>query len=96
MPTKWLKHNTGIIAAWILLLSGFMAIPACYAGGAVTIVPDKNQLAPKGSYIPDRRVKKVLKKIEEQKAMLDENKKLQQEEQPQKNTLPKPQSSNKD
>lgn len=71
-----------------LLLVVCMAVPACFAGGAVTIVQDKHQLAPKGSYIPDRRVKAVLKKVEEHKALIERQKALQL--QPDEKKRPKP------
>jgi hypothetical protein len=89
MSIRWLKNNIEVLAVLGLLLSAFMAVPPCFAGGAATIVVDKNQLAPKGSYIPDRRVQEVLKKIEERKAMA-EKKALRQEEQQQKNKSPRP------
>jgi hypothetical protein len=92
MSIRWFKNYPGIIAAAVLLLGAFMAAPPCYAGGAVTIVPDKNQLAPKGSYIPDRRVKEVLVKIKKRQALIEKQKALQQEKQQQENNLPKPQS----
>lgn len=94
MSIRWLKNNRGTFAVLGLLLGIWMAVPACFAGGAATIVLDKKQLAPRGSYIPDHRVKEVLKKVEEHKAMMEKKKSLQQEEQLQENKLPKPQSAN--
>lgn len=93
MSIKWLKNNPGMLAVSGLLLGVCMAAPACFAGGAVTIVPDKNLLAPRGSFIPDRRVKEVLEKVEAQKAMIEEKKAGQQEAQQYENKLPKPRSS---
>jgi hypothetical protein len=90
MSIRWFKNIPVILAVLGLLLGACVAVPACFAGGAVTIVPDKNQLAPKGSYIPDRRVKEVLKKIEANKAMMEEKKALQRKEQQQDNKLPMP------
>lgn len=95
MSVRWMLKISGIPAILGLLLSVGMAIPACYAGGAVTIIPDKNQLAPRGSYIPDRRVEQVLKKIEEHKAKMKEKQALEHEKQQQDNQLPKVQSSDK-
>ena len=89
MSIRWFKNYIEALAVLGLLLCLIMAVPPCFAGGAVTIVVDKNQLAPKGSYIPDRRVQEVLNKIEERKAMV-KKKALQQEEQQQKNKSPKP------
>jgi hypothetical protein len=93
MFIRWFKNNPGTLAAVGLLIGVFMTVPACFAGGAVTIVPDKNQLAPKGSYIPDRRVKEVLKKVEEQQVMMEKKKALQLQKQQQESKAPKPQSS---
>ena len=90
MSNRWFKNNPGTLAVLGLLLGVCLAVPACFAGGAVTIVPDKNQLAPRGSYIPARRVEEVLKKIEERKAMVKKEKALQQEEQQREDKSPKP------
>ena len=89
MSIRWFKNNPRTLALVGLMLGVFIAVPACFAGGAVTIVQDKHQLAPKGSYIPERRVEEVLKKIEQRKVMLEKQKALEQEEQ-QETELPKP------
>ena len=89
MSIRYVKNYRITVALLGLLLSICIAAPACFAGGAATIVLDKKQLAPRGSYIPDRRVQEVLKKIEEYKA----KKALQQEKQLQENKLPKSQST---
>jgi hypothetical protein len=52
------------------MLGIFIAIPVCFAGGALTIVQDEKQLAPRGSYIPERRVSQVLRKVEQHQKML--------------------------
>lgn len=93
MSNRLFNNRPGIFAALGLLLTAFMVVPVCLAGGAATIVQDKHQLAPRGSYIPDRRVKQVLKKVEAHKAMIKEKKSLQQEEPLEENTLPAPKST---
>lgn len=93
MSNRCFKNSPGTLAVLGLLLALCMLVPPCFAGGAVTIVPDKHLLAPRGSYIPDRRVKQVLKKVEEHKAMMEKKKALQQEGQLKENKLPAPQSS---
>jgi apolipoprotein N-acyltransferase len=93
MSIRCLKNSLGILAVLGLLLSVFMVVPACFAGGAVTIVLDKHQLAPRGSYIPEERIKQVLKKIEAHKATMEKQKALEQESQLEENKLPTPQSS---
>ena len=89
MSIQWIKKNLGILAGAGLLLCLFMAAPPCFASGAVKLIPDERQLAPRGSYIPDRRVNEVLKKIEAQKVEKAKKKALQQQEQ-QENKSPKP------
>lgn len=95
MSIRCFKNSTGTLAVLGLLLAVCMLVPPCFAGGAVTIVLDKHQLAPRGSYIPDRRVKQVLKKVEEHKAMMEKKKALQQEEKLKEDKLPTPQSPDK-
>ena len=67
MFNRCFKKSPRIIAVLGFVLSILMAGTACFAGGAATIVMDKHQLAPRGSYIPERRVEQVVKKIEEHK-----------------------------
>ncbi|MGD9010694.1 MAG: hypothetical protein PVG41_22395 [Desulfobacteraceae bacterium] len=95
MSIRCLKNSPIIPSVLGLLLIVFMVVPACYAGGAVTIVPDKHQLAPRGSHIPDRRINQVIKKIEEHKAMMEKKKAPMQDGQLKENKLPIPQSSDK-
>lgn len=90
MSIQWLKHAPGIPAVLGLLLAVFMIVPVCFAGGAATIVPDKDQLAPRGSYIPDRRVKQVLKKVNEYKAMMEKKNAPQRQERSKENKVPEP------
>jgi hypothetical protein len=68
-----------------MLFSVFIAIPICFAGGAATIVQDGKQLAPRGSYIPERRVQQVLDKVQEHKAMMMEKQNMEVENQLQEN-----------
>lgn len=94
MSIRWANNNRGKFAVLGLLLAVCIAVPACFAGGAATIVLDKNILAPRGSYIPDRRVEEVLKKVKAYKAMVEKKKSLQQQEPLKENNLPKPETSN--
>lgn len=96
MSMQCCKNRPGTLAVLGLLFSVCMLVPPCFAGGAVTIVLDKHQLAPRGSYIPDRRVKQVLEKVGEHKAMMEKKKALQQEGQLKENKLPAPQSSDEE
>jgi hypothetical protein len=96
MSIRCLKNSPGILTVLGLLLTVFVVVPACFAGGAATIVPDKHQLAPRGSYIPDRRIKQVLEKIEEHRAIMEKKKALPQDGQLKENKLPTPQSSDEE
>jgi Na+-translocating ferredoxin:NAD+ oxidoreductase RnfG subunit len=95
MSFRCIKNSAGAVAVLGLLLSVFMVASASFAGGAATIVIDKHQLAPRGSHIPDRRVKQVLKKVKEHKAMMEKKKENQKDDQLKENKLPIPQSSDK-
>jgi Na+-translocating ferredoxin:NAD+ oxidoreductase RnfG subunit len=93
MSFRCIKNSPGTVAVLALLLFVFMVVSASFAGGAATIVIDKHQLAPRGSHIPDRRVKQVLKKVKEHKAMMKKKMEYQQDDQLKENKLPIPQSS---
>ncbi len=69
------------LAAGVLLIF-LIGIPVCFAGGALTIIKDEKQFAPRGSYIPERRVEKILKKVEEHKAAMKEKQGLQRKTSP--------------
>ena len=90
MSMRWLNYTLGTLAGLGLLSAVFMVVPVCFAGGAATIVPDKHQLAPRGSYIPDRRVKQVLKKVNEYKALMKKKNALQQEKRSKENKVQVP------
>ena len=93
MSIRKLNNHRGTFAVLGLLLGLCLAVPACLAGGAATIVLDKHQLAPRGSYIPERRIKAVLEKVKKHQVMMEKKKSLQQEKKLQENSLPNPQSS---
>ena len=80
MTSVRLKIKIYIYIAVGIILGFGMAIPACYGGGAVTIIPDKHQLAPRGSYIPERRVKRVLEKVKEHQTTIHRQKDATQQE----------------
>ena len=94
MFKKWLKFQPGTHVVLGILLGVCIGIPVCFAGGAVTIIQDEKQLAPRGSYIPERRVQQVLKKVQEhKKAMMKEKQTLEDEKKFPKNEAAKPHSS---
>jgi hypothetical protein len=85
MSMTWLKNKPKTLGLLWMLLSVFISIPICFAGGAATIVQDEKQLAPRGSYIPERRVQQVLNKVQEHRAMMMEKQKMEVENQLQEN-----------
>jgi hypothetical protein len=93
MSTIWLNYIPRTLFVLGILLGVFIGIPVCFAGGAVTIVQDQKQLAPRGSYIPERRVQQVLKKVQEHKAMMKEKETMEGEKQLPENETDKPKSS---
>ena len=93
MSTTWLVFNSRTIVVLGILLSVFIGIPVCFAGGAVTIVQDEKQLAPRGSYIPERRVQQVLRKVREHKAMMKQKETMEGEKQLPENEAAKPKLS---
>ena len=92
MPSKMFKPKKYIYMVLGIILGFGMAIPACHAGGAVTIIPDKHQLAPRGSYIPEQRVKRVLDKVRKHQATIRQKDATQQENRMQESKTPAPQS----
>ncbi len=90
MAIKYLiqfSKTIGVVAIWI---GSFFVVPGCFAGGAVTIIQDKHVLAPRGSYIPQRRVRQVLEKVKKLKAAAKEKESLQHQEQVKEPVSPKP------
>ena len=57
-----------IIVTVGLMLAAFLATPLVYAGGAATIVPADDRDLPAGSFIPERRMKKIEAEVEKYKA----------------------------
>ncbi len=92
MTSKRFKLQKYIYVVAGIILGFGVSIPACHAGGAVTIIPDKHQLAPRGSYIPERRVQRVLDKVKEHQATIRQKDATQQENQMQESMTPAPQS----
>lgn len=93
MSIKWLTYHPRTLGVIVILLSVVIGIPACFAGGAATIVQDQKQLAPRGSYIPERRIQQVLKKVQEHKAMMKEKESMEGEKPLPENETAKPESS---
>ena len=92
MLNKSIRSHLLIRIALGLALFTLIGIPVCFAGGALTIVKDEKQFAPRGSYIPERRVERILKKVEKHKAAVRQKDATQQENRLQESETPAPQS----
>ncbi|MEJ2153952.1 MAG: hypothetical protein P8X96_01300 [Desulfobacteraceae bacterium] len=90
MTIKYLIQSSKAIGVVGILIGSFMVVPGCFAGGAVTIIRDKHVLAPRGSYIPQRRVRQVLEKVKKLKAAEKEKESLQHQKQVKEPASPKP------
>ena len=78
----------------LVMLFGVVAVnPACYAGGALTLVPAEDNDVPQGSQIPKARSQKIEKKVKAHKAKMKGESLEQQTEQLQQKDLPKPQAN---
>ncbi len=95
MSIKWDNFIKGSAVSVAMLLVFCIGIPACFAGGAFTIIQDERQLAPRGSQIPERRVQQVLKEVKQQKAILKEEQTKGEKQSPASDTT-KPESPKKE
>lgn len=50
-----------------MLFGVFLVNPACYAGGAVILMPAEDRDVPEGSQIPERRIKEMERSVGEYK-----------------------------
>jgi len=73
-----------------MIFTASLAAPICYAGGAVTLVPADDRMAPEGSYIPEHRKNKIEKEVQAYKATMKQKAEKQQQDQSmQKSETPK-------
>ncbi len=93
MSMKSCKFIPGALVVLGILFSVFLVNSACFAGGAVILVPADDTDVPQGSYIPDERTKKIEKKVREYKAKMRERS-AEQQEQLSQEELPKPNGTN--
>ena len=68
MFTKSCKLYPLIIVMVGMMLAAFLATPLVYAGGATKIVPADDRELPAGSFIPERRMKKIETEVKAIKA----------------------------
>lgn len=85
MSTKYHKIIPGALVVLGILFGVFLLNPACYAGGAMILIPAEDIDVPEGSQIPEERSKEIEKKVTEYKVQMQKDKAEQQQEQkPQK------------
>jgi hypothetical protein len=93
MLIKSCKLNTFTLVGVAMIVSACLAAPICYAGGAATLVPADNRMAPEGSYISEHRKNKIEKEVQEYRAIMkQEAEKQQQDQSMQKSETPKPEN----
>lgn len=90
MFTICCKIIPGTLVVLGILFGVLVANPACYAGGAVTLMPAEEKDVPQGSQIPEARSQKIEKKVKEYKAKQKARSMEQQQEQLPQKELPKP------
>ena len=84
------KIIPGTLVVLGILFGVFTVNPACYAGGAMTLMPVEDRNVPQGSQIPEGRSQEIEKKVKEHKAKMKGMSPEQQQEELPKNKLPKP------
>jgi len=94
MSMKSCKFIPGALVVLGILFGVFLVNPACFAGGAVILMPAEDSDVPQGSYIPDERTKKIEKKVRAYKAKMKGTSTEQQQEQLPQEELPKPNGTN--
>ena len=81
MSTKYHKIIPRALVVLGILIGVFLINPACYAGGAMTIIPAEDRDVPEGSQISEERSKAIEKKVTEYKVQMQKVKAEQQQEQ---------------
>ena len=94
MSIKCCKFIPGALVVLGILFGVFFVNPACYAGGAVILMPAEDTDVPQGSQIPEERSKGIEKKVKEYKVKMKGKDIEQQQEQLPQNELPKPNGTN--
>ena len=89
MSMKCCKFILGALVVLGILFGVFLVNPACYAGGAVILMPAEDRDVPEGSLIPEQRSKEIEKKVREYKEKMKGKDQEQQQEGLPQNELPK-------
>ena len=84
------KIIPGTLVVLGILFGVFTVNPACYAGGAMTLIPAEDRDVPQGSQIPEARSQEIEKKVKAHKVKMKGMSPEQQQEELPKNELPKP------
>ena len=79
MLIKSFKLNALTLAGVAMIVAALLAAPTCYAGGAATLVPADDRIAPDGSYISEERKKKIDEDVKAYKAKRKEAAERQQQ-----------------
>ena len=91
MVSKFFKLYPFIIVMVGMMFGAFLAAPLGYTGGAALIVPADDRDLPDGSFISERRMKKIATEVKQFK--MKEEAKKQQQEQSLQGELPKPKNA---
>ena len=74
-----------------MIIAACLTVPICYAGGAATLVPADDRIAPEGSHISEHRKNKINKEVLLFKAKMKQKSENQQQKQSQqKSETPMP------
>lgn len=90
MFIKSCKFHAFMLVGLAMVAATCMVAPICYAGGAATLVPVDDRMAPEGSYISEHRKNKIEKEVQVFKEKMKKKAEKQQQDQAlQKSETPK-------
>ena len=84
------KIIPGTLVVLGILFGVFTVNPACYAGGAMTLMPAEDRDVPQGSQIPEARSQEIEKRVKKHKVKMKGKSSEQQQEELPKNELLQP------
>ena len=84
------KIIIGTLVALGIIFGVFAVNPACYAGGAMALMPAEDRDVPQGSQIPEARSQEIEKRVKKHKLKMKGKSLEQQQEELPKNELPQP------
>ena len=90
MLIKSCRLYTFSLVGMAMIVTACLVAPICYAGGAASLAPADDRMAPEGSYISEHRKNKIEKEVQEYKAAMKQKAEKQQHDQSlQKSETPK-------